>query len=108
MPIKEKPNVFGMPTKKVEHTELAPGKTQIMELRKLLLDESATPVVQKLIQIALDDDHSGQMAAIKMVTDRILPMSEFEKIGGGSKPTVTINISGINEEKLVIEGENDK
>jgi hypothetical protein len=35
--------------------------------------------------------------------DRLLPMAEFEKNGQGARPTVTINISGLKDEKVVVE-----
>lgn len=96
----EKTNAFGLKTKGQEHVEPKASKALTLELRKLMLDEGATPVVDKLLSIALNDEHSGQMAAIKMVVDRILPMSEFEKIAGGGRPSVTINISGLTEPQI--------
>ena len=97
-------NVFGLETKNTPHVPTEPPKSQIMELRKLLLNQEADSVVRKLLQIALDDEHPGQMAAIKMAIDRVLPMSEFEKIAGGGRPSVTINISGLSDPKIT-EGE---
>jgi hypothetical protein len=107
MPVKEKPNVFGLPTKTSPHTEVEPAKSQLISVRKLLLEEKSEEVVKKLLNIALDDEHPGQMSAIKMTVDRILPMSEFEKVSGASRPTITINIGGINDAQ-VIEGEEVK
>jgi hypothetical protein len=45
---------------------------------------------------ALDDNHKNQAAAWKLLADRLLPLSYFEKdkmVGG--KPSVNITISGI-------------
>lgn len=64
------------------------------ELRDLLLRSAGKDVTQKVIQIALNDDHPGQMAAIKMCMDRTLPVSMFEK-DKGQRSAVTINITGI-------------
>ena len=64
------------------------------ELRDLLLRSAGKDVTQKVIQIALNDDHPGQMAAIKMCMDRTLPVSMFEK-DRGQRSAVTINITGI-------------
>lgn len=64
------------------------------ELRDLLLRGAGKDVTQKVIQIALNDDHPGQMAAIKMCMDRTLPVSMFEK-DRGQRSAVTINITGI-------------
>jgi hypothetical protein len=105
MPVKEKPNVFGMPTKTSEHTPPPPAKTQMIELRKLLLSERGDAVVKKVIDIALDDEHPVQGAALKMCMDRLLPMTEFEKAQAGGRPAITINISGISDAPTIIEGE---
>ena len=51
--------------------------------------------VQKCINIALDDDHPGQMAAIKMCIDRTLPVTMFEK-EKNQRSAVTINITGLD------------
>ena len=67
------------------------------ELRDLLLRSAGKDVTQKVIQIALNDDHPGQMAAIKMCMDRTLPVSMFEK-DKGQRSAVTINITGIGVE----------
>ena len=97
MPVKDKPNVFGLQTKSSEPAENLPAKRQLFELRKLLLDEKAEEVVKKVIEVALNDEHPVQGAALKMCIDRLLPISEFEKSSGGQRPTVTINIGGLNE-----------
>ena len=104
MPIKKNPNVFGLATKTSEHIETAPAKKQMIELRKILLNEKGDDVVKKLLEIALNDEHPQQMTAITKVIDRILPMSEFEKLGSLSRPSVVINISGISE-PVTISGE---
>jgi hypothetical protein len=49
-----------------------------------------------MIAIALDDEHPGQMAAIKMSIDRMLPISTFEAAkNGGNAPSISITISGL-------------
>lgn len=98
-------NAFGLVSKTSNMPVSEPPKKQLIELRKLLLDERADEVVRKVVNIALDDEHPVQAAALKMCMDRLLPMSEFEKAGGGSRPTITINIGGVNDEPEVVEGE---
>lgn len=105
MPVKEKPNVFGLQTKTSEHSVAPPAKTQLIELRKLLLNEKADDVIKKVIAIALDDEHPVQGAALKMCVDRLLPMTEFEKASAGGRPTITINISGLTDAATIVEGE---
>ena len=62
----------------------------------MLLDSSGSRVVQKVVDIALDDNHPSQMAALKLCMERTLPVSMFEK-DKGQRSAVTINITGIGE-----------
>ena len=86
-------NAFGLQTKTSEHVEPPPAKKQMLELRKILLEQRAELVVTKLLDIALNDEHPQQMAAVKTVIERVLPMSEFEKEGAGSGIKVYIDRS---------------
>jgi hypothetical protein len=75
---------------------------RLQEFKDRLLATGGTRILDKMISIALDDDHPGQMAAIKLAVDRILPMSAFDAAkNAGSTPQVTINISSINEPKIL-------
>jgi len=65
-----------------------------LEIKALLLRGSGKTVVQKVIDIALNDEHPGQMAAIKMCIDRTLPVSMFEQ-HKSHRSAVTINITGL-------------
>lgn len=79
---------------------------RLQEFKERLLATGGTRILDKMISIALNDEHPGQMAAIKLAMDRILPLSAFEAAkNGGNTPTVTINISGINEPQII--GSND-
>jgi hypothetical protein len=73
---------------------------RLAEFKQRLLGTSGSAVIEKIIQIALDDTHQGQMAALKMSIDRILPLSMFEKDAKGQRNAVTINITGIGEAKI--------
>jgi hypothetical protein len=55
-----------------------------------------------VIDIALNDDHPGQMAALKMCIDRTLPISMFEK-DKSQRSAVTINITGLGESPTIID-----
>jgi hypothetical protein len=57
-------------------------------------------VINKIVSIAMDDTHNGQMAALKMCMDRVLPTSLFEKDAKGQRNAVTINITGIGDAKI--------
>lgn len=74
---------------------------RIEEFKQRLLATGGTRILDKMIAIALDDEHPGQMAAIKMSIDRMLPMSTFEAAkNGGSMPTISINISSLGQSKI--------
>tara|TARA_B100000519_G_scaffold171160_1_gene157362 strand:+ start:300 stop:716 length:417 start_codon:yes stop_codon:yes gene_type:complete len=62
-------------------------------------------VVKKLFDGALDDDHKNQAAFMKIVMDRMLPVSGFEKMGGKSAIQININTLDVANESNVIEGE---
>ena len=54
---------------------------------------------KKLFDIAMDDDHQGQMVAMKMVAERILPVISFS--GESNKSSaVNINITGLQVESV--------
>ena len=68
---------------------------RLAELKtEFLTHSSLDRYVRKLFDIALDDDHNGQLGAIKIIADRILPTASFS---GESKTSnaVSINITGL-------------
>ena len=67
---------------------------RIKDLKDMLIRSSGRDVVEKMISIALNDNHPAQMAAIKMCVDRTLPVSMFEK-DKSQRSAITINITGI-------------
>ena len=69
---------------------------RVKELKQMLVEGKGQHVVQKVIDIALDDSHPSQMAALKMCMDRALPMSVFEKTSA-QRNAVTINITGLGQ-----------
>ena len=68
-------------------------------------------VIDAIIDAAIDKDHTNQAAAWKLLTDRMLPMSYFEKDKTtGQRATVNITISGLDSKdevaaNNVVEGE---
>ena len=85
----------------------AGSKQRMIELReKLLTEGNSETMLRKLLTIATNDEHPGQMAAIKMCIDRMMPMSMFDEKASASRPAISITISGINEPEIKkIEGE---
>ena len=77
---------------------------RLKELKELMIRSGGKDVAQKVIEIALNDEHPGQMAALKMCIDRTLPVSMFEK-DKSQRSAVTINITGLGQEPTVIEAD---
>ena len=77
---------------------------RIKELKELMIRSGGKDVAEKVIQIALNDEHPGQMAALKMCMDRTLPVSMFEK-DKQQRSAITISITGLGETPTVIEPE---
>ena len=75
---------------------------RLKELKELMIRSGGKDVAQKVIDIALNDDHPGQMAALKMCIDRTLPISMFEK-DKSQRSAVTINITGLGQEPIIVE-----
>jgi len=87
---------FTMSTYADRPTALLP-KTEVQrikELKDLLINSAGSNVVHKAIEIAMNDEHPAQMAALKLCMDRMLPVSLFEK-EGKQRSAVNITISGI-------------
>ena len=83
--------------------DLALPKTdsqRIKDLKDMLIRSSGKDVVEKMISIALNDNHPAQMAAIKMCVDRTLPVSMFEK-DKSQRSAIHINITGIGAPTVV-------
>ena len=77
---------------------------RMRELKELMIRSGGKNVAEKVIEIALNDDHPGQMAALKMCIDRTLPVSMFEK-DKSQRNAITINITGLGVEPAIIDQE---
>jgi hypothetical protein len=103
--LKPKPKM-GRPRKEdLKKAKLPMGRPKndtgrLAEFKQRLLGTSGSAVIEKIIQIGQNDDHPGQMAALKMAMDRILPLSMFEKDAKGQRSAIQINITGIGEAKI--------
>ena len=66
-----------------------------LELKQTLLEPPDVPtVIETVARTALDDNHKNQTVAQKILMDRILPISTFEK-GTDFKKRINIIISTI-------------
>ena len=76
-----------------------------LELKQTLLEHpDVSKVIETVIRTALDDNHKNQTAAQKILMDRMLPISTFEK-AVDSREKINIVINTIRPEKEAIEGE---
>ena len=115
VPVKRK---RGRPRK----SELIPAKrgrgrpkgdhSAMIEMKQRFLARRDTDaVINSIYRAAMDDDHKNQAAAWKLIIDRVLPVSAFDKDKLGGKPTVNITISGVTDmpsiEGEIIEHETD-
>ncbi len=75
---------------------------RLKELKELMIRSGGKDVAQKVIEIALNDEHPHQLVALKMCLDRTLPVSMFEK-DKGQRSAVTINITGLGQEPTIID-----
>jgi len=76
---------------------------RINEFKARLLATSGDNVINKIIDIAQNDEHPGQMAALKMCMDRVLPLSYFEKDKAtNGRSSVSITITGIGGDTTIV------
>ena len=69
--------------------------TALREFRaKLLLNPKSERLLEKLFDLAFDDEAKQQSVALKILADRIMPLAGFTA-DGNSQAQVSINISGI-------------
>ncbi len=70
---------------------------------RMLSSPKSAKVLESIFDAALNDDHKNQAAAWKLVMDRVLPASYFDKDkAGGSKGGINISITGVGGETTVI------
>ena len=72
-------------------------KKQALKLFDQVISANADTVFKKLLQKATDDDDRDQMAALKLIADRLAPITQFTEQGtaGANNGKVVINISGL-------------
>ena len=73
-----------------------------LELKQTLLEHPDVPkVIETVIRTALDDNHKNQTAAQKILMDRMLPISTFEKaVDSREKINIVINTIGPEKEAI--------
>lgn len=74
----------------------------MIEMKQRFLARRDTPaVINSIFNAAMDDDHKNQAAAWKLIVERILPVSAFDKDKMGGRPTVNITISGVTDTPVI-------
>lgn len=105
----------GRPPKEVVKKAKAPvgrprGDNSAIEefKQRLLASPRSKKVFDSILNAALDDNHKNQAAAWKLLADRLLPVSYFEKNASSGRPAVNITISGIGGETVSIDDNADE
>ena len=76
---------------------------------RMLASPKSAKVLEKVYEVALTDGHPGQMAAMKLVLDRIVPVSTFDATkSAGGVPQISINISSLGEPKVSTSSSDDE
>lgn len=71
-------------------------KKEALKLFDQVISAKADTVFKKLLQKATDDDDRDQMAALKLIADRLAPIAQFtEQSSGAGAGKVVINIAGL-------------
>ena len=76
-----------------------------LQLKQTLLEHpDVSKVIETVIRTVLDDSHKNQTAAQKILMDRMLPISTFEK-AVDNREKINIVINTIRPEIEALEGE---
>ncbi len=69
---------------------------------RLLASPRSQKVLDSIMSAALDDEHKNQAAAWKLLMDRMLPVSYFEKDkNNNGRSSVNITITGVGGETII-------
>jgi hypothetical protein len=64
--------------------------------QRLLLNPRSPKLVEKMFDMAFDDEHKSQAVALKLLADRLMPVAGFTA-DGKANAQVSINISGLSD-----------
>ena len=89
----------GRPSKKdLESTNQLTKREQSAALKefrqRLLLNPKSPRLIEKLFDLAFDDEAKNQSTALKILSDRLMPVAGFTS-DGKQQAQVSINISGL-------------
>ena len=76
-----------------------------LELKQTISEHPDVPkVIETVVRTALDDNHKNQAVAQKLMMDRLLPVSTFEK-AVDSREKINIVIHSLRPDSETVEGE---
>ena len=92
-------NKVGRPSKKdLESTREMTKREQSAALKefrqRLLLNPKSPKLIEKLFDLAFDDEAKNQSVALKILSDRLMPVAGFTA-DGKANAAVQINITGL-------------
>jgi hypothetical protein len=85
-----------------------PGDASVINEYKarMLASPKSQKVLDTIMDAALNDEHKNQAAAWKLLMDRMLPVSYFEKDKNNTgRASVSISITGVGGETIVTNNE---
>lgn len=99
--VENTPAKRGRPSKKaLAGTKEMSKREQSAALRefrqRLLLNPKSPMLIEKLFDTAFDDEHKNQSVAMKILSDRLMPLAGFTA-DGKANAAVSINITGLND-----------
>jgi hypothetical protein len=72
--------------------------------QRMLNSPKSAKVLEVIFDAALDKEHKNQSAAWKLIADRIVPVSGFDKLAGtNTRSSISINITGVDG--VAVDGE---
>jgi hypothetical protein len=92
------PKRIGRPPKTKRSVGRPKGESTIMKdyRERMLNSPKSRKVLDSIFSAALDDDHKNQAAAWKIIVDRIVPVSGFDKAAGTvQRAAIQVNITGV-------------
>ena len=102
-------NKVGRPSKQdLESTKNLTKREQSQALKefrqRLLLNPKSPALIEKLFDLAFDDEAKNQSTALKILSDRLMPVAGFTS-DGKQQASVSINITGLEPSHgVVIDG----
>lgn len=102
MAVEKNGTMIGRPKKgDLEGTKTLSKREQAAALKefrqRLLLNPKSPALVEKLFDLAFDDEAKNQAVALKILSDRLMPVAGFTA-DGKQQASVSINITGIGSE----------